>query len=306
MDKNTPVISIVIPVYNAAPYLSKCISSVCSQSFKNWEVLAVDDGSTDDSLKILQEWFKKDRRIKNYHRPNGGVVAAREFAVTKAMGKYLFFLDSDDYLPNDALEILLRTMETANADLCIGSYTLVWEKTGKNVFVNHRKSFRNVIGCLEYCLRNGEMFLPIKLYKTDLYKKSVHIPKGIIVQEDTIGVTQYLEQSSTVVFTTQNVYYYLKHEGTATSTYSLAHIKSLLVVVDFLLGSRFCKTTTWCIHFYCARLLQYCLSSSLNNNDTKQYAICLLKHLSWKARIMARISLCLRRLVASVKKFLKH
>ncbi len=53
MDKNTPVISIVIPVYNAAPYLSKCISSVCSQSFKNWEVLAVDDGSTDDSLKIL-------------------------------------------------------------------------------------------------------------------------------------------------------------------------------------------------------------------------------------------------------------
>lgn len=54
MDKNTPVISIVIPVYNAAPYLSKCISSVCSQSFKNWEVLAVDDGSTDDSLKILQ------------------------------------------------------------------------------------------------------------------------------------------------------------------------------------------------------------------------------------------------------------
>ena len=66
MDKNTPVISIVIPVYNAAPYLSKCISSVCSQSFKNWEVLAVDDGSTDDSLKILQEWFKELPQTKRW------------------------------------------------------------------------------------------------------------------------------------------------------------------------------------------------------------------------------------------------
>lgn len=306
MNMNVPVISIVIPVYNAAPYLSKCISSVYSQSFENWEILAVDDGSMDDSLKILQEWFKKDGRIKNYHKPNEGVVAAREFAVAKATGKYLFFLDSDDYLPDGALEILLRTIETANADLCIGCYTLVWEKTGKNVFVNHRKSFRDTIGCLEYCLKNGEMFLPIKLYKTDIYKKYVHIPKGIIVQEDTIGVTQYLERSSVVTFTMENVYYYLKHEGTATSTNSLAHIKSLLAVVDFLLGSNFCKTTTWRIHLYCARLLQYCLSSSLSDNDTKQYAIYLLKRLSWKSRVMAGVNSWSRRLVVSIKKFLKH
>ncbi len=99
-----PYISVIIPVYNAAAYLRECIDSLLSQTFTDWEALCVDDGSTDESGIILDEYAAKDRRIKVFHQSNKGVSAARNFALESAKGEYVCFLDGDDIFDRDFLE----------------------------------------------------------------------------------------------------------------------------------------------------------------------------------------------------------
>ena len=91
-------ISIIIPVYKVEKYLDKCVESVVNQTYKNLEIILVDDGSPDNCPKMCDEWAEKDKRIKVIHKENGGLSDARNFGIEKATGDYLMFLDSDDYL----------------------------------------------------------------------------------------------------------------------------------------------------------------------------------------------------------------
>lgn len=100
---SAPKISVVIPVYNSAKYLHECLDSVCSQTFKDWEIIAVDDGSPDESPAILDEYAARDSRIRVIHKANGGVSAARNDGLAAATGGYVLFVDSDDWLAQDAL-----------------------------------------------------------------------------------------------------------------------------------------------------------------------------------------------------------
>lgn len=103
---NKPLISVIIPVYNLASYLAKCLDSVLSQTYSELEIIPVDDGSTDDSAAILQEYAQKDARIKPILKNNGGVSETRNVGLDAASGEYVFFLDGDDWLEPDALERL--------------------------------------------------------------------------------------------------------------------------------------------------------------------------------------------------------
>ncbi len=111
MEQNT-LISVIVPVYNAEAYLSRCIDSILSQTYKNLEVLLVDDGSRDNSGKICDEYAQKDARIRVFHKENGGQSSARNLALEEFKGEYLTFVDSDDWLEEDAylpmLELVLR------------------------------------------------------------------------------------------------------------------------------------------------------------------------------------------------------
>ena len=91
---NIPLVSIIVPVYNIEKYISKCIESVLSQTFKDWELILVDDGSTDNSGKICDEYALKDNRIKVIHKENEGVTATRDKGVKEAQGEFLFFIDA--------------------------------------------------------------------------------------------------------------------------------------------------------------------------------------------------------------------
>ncbi len=101
-----PLFSIIIPVYNVAPYLQCCLDSVVRQSFDDWECICIDDGSTDGSGNILDEYMKKDGRFRVSHQPNAGVSAARNLGMSKAMGQYLWFVDGDDRVMPNALNVL--------------------------------------------------------------------------------------------------------------------------------------------------------------------------------------------------------
>lgn len=125
-------ISIIVPVYNEEKHLSRCINSVLNQTYFDLELLLIDDGSTDKSGMICDEYVQKDCRINAYHLKNGGVSKARNFGISKANGKWIMFLDSDDYLINDALEVLINQATKTNTLITCGNFYL--ENIERKVF----------------------------------------------------------------------------------------------------------------------------------------------------------------------------
>ena len=120
-------ISIIVPIYNAEKYLSKCINSLINQTKKEIEIILINDGSTDRSEEIINNY--RDERIKYFKNENQGIGKTRNFGIEKATGKYLMFVDSDDYLKEDACEILFKKAEKEKLDLVICNYYKVDEET---------------------------------------------------------------------------------------------------------------------------------------------------------------------------------
>ncbi|MDE5554956.1 MAG: glycosyltransferase [Muribaculaceae bacterium] len=115
-----PAISVIVPVYNSQSYLKECVESVLTQSFSEWELILVDDGSTDDSNSICQRYASTDHRVRVISKPNGGLSSARNAGLDIATGKYVFFLDADDELYPYSLSLLYDIAESNNADITIG------------------------------------------------------------------------------------------------------------------------------------------------------------------------------------------
>ena len=125
MPTKQATVSVIVPVYNAEKTLAGCIGSVLHPSFEDIEVLAVDDGSTDQSLQLLREFAAQDGRVRVFAQANSGVAAARNLAINHATGKYLQFVDSDDLLAPDATGRMVEAMERRRCDLVIAPYTEV-------------------------------------------------------------------------------------------------------------------------------------------------------------------------------------
>ncbi|MBQ7101471.1 MAG: glycosyltransferase family 2 protein [Clostridia bacterium] len=115
--ENQPLVSVIIPVYNVEEYLHECVDSVLAQTYTNYEIILIDDGSTDSSGKICDEYAEKDKRICVVHQENSGPSKTRNVGLENAGGKYICFVDSDDYIEFDALELLINTAESEKADL---------------------------------------------------------------------------------------------------------------------------------------------------------------------------------------------
>lgn len=133
---NTPIVSIIIPIYNVESYLCQCLDSVISQSFTNWECILVDDGSTDKSGSICDAYAKTDGRFHVIHQENRGSSAARNVALGEAIGRYVFMLDSDDWISINHLSCMLETAEKNNADVVICAYKIEW--IGNSEYVSNK------------------------------------------------------------------------------------------------------------------------------------------------------------------------
>ncbi len=122
-------ISIVVPVYNAEKELQRCVDSIFRQSFSNWELLLIDDGSRDSSSALCDRLGAQDTRVRVWHKENGGVSSARNLGICKAEGEYLFFTDSDDTLFPDTLATLYQKAKVSGADLSVCGFTYLVEQT---------------------------------------------------------------------------------------------------------------------------------------------------------------------------------
>ena len=118
MDKKK-LISVIIPIYNTEQYLKECLDSVCSQSYKDIEIICINDGSTDNSEEITRSYAQQDKRIKLISQKNQGLSITRNNGVSQAQGEYLFFLDSDDTIEQNAIETLYNRAERTQADIVI-------------------------------------------------------------------------------------------------------------------------------------------------------------------------------------------
>ena len=162
-------ISIIIPVYNVEKYIKQCLYSVITQTFKDIEIIVVNDGSTDNSLKILQEFAQKDKRIIIVDKKNEGASSARNIGIEKSQGKYIYFIDSDDWIENDAIEILYKNC--SEEDIVYSNLCQYNENT-KKIKQEKIKFFTNK-GEGKYFLINGEGVGPCnKLYKLSFLKEN--------------------------------------------------------------------------------------------------------------------------------------
>lgn len=131
VDADIAMISVLVPVYNVEPYLSKCLDSILAQTYRDLEIILVDDGSTDQSGQICDRYAEKDPRIRAFHTENRGLAAARNLGLRKALGTYIGFVDSDDWIEPDMYECLRKTAKETNADAVECGYIIEFAKTRK-------------------------------------------------------------------------------------------------------------------------------------------------------------------------------
>lgn len=131
------MVSCIIPVYNTEKYLRRCIESVLAQTFVDWEMLLIDDGSTDASGSICDEYAAKDERIRVFHKENGGISSARNLGLNYAQGEWIFFVDSDDSLPKTSLESLLA--RSSDANIIAGGFFVVGGGKKRTTLRHYRK-----------------------------------------------------------------------------------------------------------------------------------------------------------------------
>ena len=209
---NTPLISIIIPAYNIEEFLPRCLDSVIRQTYRNLEIIIVDDGSTDDSYDIAKQYTQKDPRIKLIHQKNQGLSGARNTGITKSTGTYLTFIDSDDEIKPEFTEKLLTALQKNNADISICSFKEVYPN-GKNTHFsnNYPAKIYDTKSALQAMLQeNGFMLSATMKLFPKAYFKNIRYPVGKLHED--IGTTyKLIMQADKISFIPDELYIYHHH-----------------------------------------------------------------------------------------------
>ena len=238
-----PLISVLVPVYNTEEYLPRCINSILQQTYHNLELILVDDASTDRSGSICDEYAEKDSRVRVNHKINEGVAAARNTALQMVMGEYIMFVDSDDYIPDDALQSMYDAIVRDGSDMAIGKHIDVYDD-GREVNDTYRwmsdvrYSKKDVFEQISY--NRGFQTAPWgKLYKRELFEDILYPP--LTMGEDTWVCPLLLDKCDNGISVIGKTIYFYYQRPT-----SIMHVKSFqsrkdsiiawLHIVKFLLS----------------------------------------------------------------------
>jgi len=216
---NTPKISIIVPVYNVEEYITECIDSILSQTYKDCELILVDDGSSDNSGKICDEYALKDNRIKVIHKENGGLSSARNAGIDVAKGEYITFIDSDDVLlNNDIYDKIIKVFNNDNS-IDIVQYDVIhkWKSTEEYKRKYPFKTYCNKQDILEgYLTENIHVSCCDKVFKTEIFK-NIRFPLGQI-SEDIAIIPQIVENTNKLQVSEIGYYGYRFREGSISNS----------------------------------------------------------------------------------------
>lgn len=234
-----PMISIIIPVYNVRPYLRCCVDSVISQTYYNLEIILVDDGSTDGSGKICDEYAEKDKRIHVIHKKNGGLSDARNVGIKASTADYIIFIDSDDYIMKQYVKHLARILFKNNADIAICGYYS--EK--KDKFYNIKKHYKQ-IQCFDSKMmlhnwhgkyKDVETISWNKLYKKVLFiENNIYYPVGYF-NEDAQTTHLLVDKAIKIVMTNEKLYFYRKRKNSIMNVISYKNIHDCIYAQELRL-----------------------------------------------------------------------
>jgi len=232
---NNPIFSVIIPVYNVEKYLHQCVDSVLSQSYDNFEVILVNDGSVDSSPAICEKYLLTDKRVKVVHKPNGGSSDARNVGLLNAAGTYILFLDSDDYWDNsNFLESVNGLFAEKAPDVLVFGYKKLFEDTGTIVEATHISNQ----SCIRYKSKEEAFNFHSKenLYISSAWSKivkrdllldnSITFEKGI-TSEDIEWSAKVAIFSSSFLFLPSSVYVYRQRKGSITQTVRFPNVVML-------------------------------------------------------------------------------
>ena len=235
----TNTLSVVIPVYMMERYLSRCLTSILNQTYKNIEVILVDDGSTDRSLLICREFEKKDSRVKVLCQENLGVSSARNQGIATASGEFFTFVDADDWLDLDTYERKMRALQQyRGVDIIIGGFVRqqgeeqipVLKKEGERIFSSHEA----ILEMLTYKIFRGE--LCDKIYRRTLFH-GVELNSKIAVAEDLLMNWELFFRARKIMYYPIWGYHYVVNENSATQKFSLKMLTEI-DALDIMLEKR--------------------------------------------------------------------
>ena len=212
-------ISLIIPVYNVEKYLARCLDSVINQTFKDLEIICIDDGSTDNSSDILQNYALKDERIVVIRQANAGLSAVRNVGISRAKGEYICFIDSDDWIDFDFCEKLYNSAEKHSADIAVAGIIRVNGRR-KKYFLRFEKETvsRNLQEKFELCNVPERSYVWNKLYRLDKLRESrLKFLEGRVF-EDIIFTPQVLYSLDRLVTVPGTFYYYRKNPNSIVMT----------------------------------------------------------------------------------------
>lgn len=213
MSEHSQFISIITPVYNAEKYLARTLESIISQSYSNWELILVNDGSTDDSSAIIARYAHNDLRIKVINQENAGPSVARNTGILKAEGTYLNFIDADDWVTTDYLEKLMYAMKDHIDLVCAGYFEINSNyPEGLQLHDFNQNQQNKIISKKEFQtnLFNGVTgVLWGKLFKKDIFdKKKIQLNSNLKLSEDLLAVLEYSKYIKNVYIIPDAIYYY--------------------------------------------------------------------------------------------------
>lgn len=261
-----PLISIIIPVYNSEKTLNRCVNSILNQTFMDWELLLVDDGSTDKSGKICDQYALKDFRIRVFHKKNGGVSSARNTGLDYAIGSWITFVDSDDFIDATFLDTLIRLQ---SSDLCISGIQFINNETillppEEYIKIENVAELDNLLNKLYFTAPWG------KVYKNEIIQKNnIRFNINLKIGEDTDFVLKYLLYINDIRFISRPLYHFFNDEKGKITKYTLTadefithtiSIKTNLTVLCRKLNYTFPITNSVLMKYYSHLFYVYLMS----------------------------------------------
>ncbi|MCM1251820.1 MAG: glycosyltransferase [Clostridium sp.] len=214
------MVSVIISVYNMAPYIERCVASIQQQTYSDLEIITVDDGSTDNSGSICERLAQADKRIVVVHKKNGGNASARNAGVNVAKGDFLSFIDADDYIENNMYEDMLAEMRDEGVSIvCCGMVSTDIDGQDYIQVSKEKKIFSKEEALYDIFARQGNVSMSAcnKLFRRNLFDKGLRFNNNVI-HEDTEAMPRFLDASERIVVINKAFYHYIKREKSASTS----------------------------------------------------------------------------------------
>ena len=212
-----PKVSVIVPIYKAELYIRRCIDSILLQTYKDFELILVDDGSPDKSGEICEEYAIKDNRVRVFHKINGGVSSARNLALDNAIGDFIMFVDSDDWIASDCLELCIKEIHDKELDALQFGYVMVWDNRKSYII----KNGTSILSGEDY-IRNNIYNVSVwgGIYKIDIVKNNnLRFNEYIKYAEDQLFILSFLKNAERIMYKEVVLYYYYQNPESAVHNY---------------------------------------------------------------------------------------